>query len=32
MEPPPKVFLQDTLPKIKAERHAIQSKAKAGVS
>jgi ferredoxin len=31
MEPPPKDFLRDTLPRIKAERHAIQSKAKVGV-
>jgi electron transport complex protein RnfB len=32
MEPPPKDFLQDTLPRIKAERHAIQSKVRTAVS
>jgi electron transport complex protein RnfB len=32
MEPPPKDFLQDTLPRIKNERRAIEIKVKGGVS
>jgi H+/Na+-translocating ferredoxin:NAD+ oxidoreductase subunit B len=31
MAPPPRHFLQDTLPRIRTERHAIQSKAKGSV-